>query len=130
MDDGNCKDNFDSIEGLEGLVNLSNILPNQTEIDNYDGLDEQDAFVNNYSNANHHEGHLKIEQDDQNCLLYDHSNTYDLNDRVIDNFNSFENFNDSYNGIMGENSGFYSGSGEQNTGGGALGFSGFLDLTN
>lgn len=74
---------------------------------------------------------MKIEQDDQNALLYDNSNTYDLNDRVIDNLNSFENFNDSYNGIIGENSAIYSGSGEQNTaGGGALGFSGFLDLTN
>ena len=42
------KDNFDSIEGLEGLVNLSNILPNQTEIDNFDVLDEQDAFAYNH----------------------------------------------------------------------------------
>ena len=46
--DRNCKDNFDSIEGLEGLVNLSNILPNQTEIDNFDVLDEQDAFAYNH----------------------------------------------------------------------------------
>ena len=46
--------------------NLSNILPNQTDIDNYDALDEQDAFANNYQNANHHEEHLKIEEDDQN----------------------------------------------------------------
>ena len=69
-------------------------------------------------------------EDGQNRLLYDNSNIHDLNDRVIDNFNSFENFNDSYNGLIGENSGFYSGSAEQNTQGGALGFSGFLDLTN